>query len=325
MSTTLLGEGPVAVNADEGGTLADGGRVLHLMALPIAATIKTQENANAQGVPHRLVSGCGVTAHTSRAVDISGLRGSFLERPSRIRAMRDYEPGLALEEGHLPTQGLPQDLVEPSDNEAPISPSRAQYEAFDRIFEHFNQHLFAGALPPVLLTFSRRRGARGWFAPGLWSDGNSKVAEIALNPDTFPGRTADEVASTICHEMCHLWQAEFGRPSRRGYHNCEWGDRMEKIGLIPTDTGLPGGRRTGQRVTHFIQEGGSFARVFAELGPDAFFPFGIAAVIDPGRTTSQNRRNKTRHTCLSCGMNAWGKPQVHLICGDCDIALVPTT
>ena len=40
--------------------------------------------------------------------------------------------------------------------------------------------------------------------------------------------------------MTHLEQAHFGKPSRNGYHNKEWADLMERVGLMPSDTGAPG-------------------------------------------------------------------------------------
>src|SRR6516225_9588180 len=121
--------------------------------------------------------------------------------------------------------------------------------------------------------------ARGCCAGGLWSapwlagahekfshrTGNEARSEIALNPATFRGRTDREIASTLLHEMVHLWQYYFGKPPRKGYHNREWGDKMESLGLMPSEDGQPGGKRTGQRVTHYIIEGGPFACEWAKL------------------------------------------------------------
>lgn len=32
--------------------------------------------------------------------------------------------------------------------------------------------------------------------------------------------------------------------------------------------------------------------------------------------------SKTRYTCPSCQTNAWAKPDVHLVCGECDERMV---
>ena len=36
---------------------------------------------------------------------------------------------------------------------------------------------------------------------------------------------------------------------------------MGAIGLIPSDTGAPGGKQTGQKVSHYIAGGGRFERL----------------------------------------------------------------
>lgn len=74
--------------------------------------------------------------------------------------------------------------------------------------------------------------------------------------------------STLVHEMCHLWQEDFGKPSRGGYHNRQWADKMIQVGLMPTDTGEPGGQLTGQRVTHYIIPDGKFEQVFKTLSSE---------------------------------------------------------
>ncbi|MBT9598405.1 MAG: SprT-like domain-containing protein [Vitreoscilla sp.] len=91
--------------------------------------------------------------------------------------------------------------------------------------------------------------------------------EIALNPATFSDRSDEEILSTLVHEMCHLWQQCHGRPGRRGYHIRDWAAQMLSIGigLYPSDTGRPGGRMVGERVSHYVVAGAPFAVACAEL------------------------------------------------------------
>ena len=63
----------------------------------------------------------------------------------------------------------------------------------------------------------------------------------------YTDRTNEQTLSTLVHEMTHLQQQHFGKPSRSGYHNKEWGLLMRAVGLIPSSTGEPGGKETGQR------------------------------------------------------------------------------
>ncbi|WP_374762256.1 hypothetical protein [Massilia scottii] len=61
--------------------------------------------------------------------------------------------------------------------------------------------------------------------------------------------------------MCHLWQHQHGTPARRRYHDKEWGDKMEAIGLMPSATGVPGGKKTGDKMADYPIEGGRFLEV----------------------------------------------------------------
>ncbi len=201
------------------------------------------------------------------------------------------------------------------------SPTEAQYGAFARIFGFFNDRLFSGALPAVMLTFNRRNGTRGYFVAERWAgqDDSEPFGEIALNPDHLCERTPKETASTIVHEMVHLWQHVFGEPSRGGYHNAAWAAKMEEIGLMPSDTGQPGGKCVGQRITHYIIEGDLFDRVFEQLPADWFLPFTAAPLGDV--PCKRSARAKTTFVCPDCGTKAWGKPDLRIVCLECDAAM----
>ena len=128
------------------------------------------------------------------------------------------------------------------------------YTSLDAAYDHFNRELFGGQLPPCLITMQRHKGAYGYFSGERFAslDNPEEVTdEIALNPAHFASRTPAATLSTLVHEMCHLWQHHFGKPSRSGYHNKEWAAKMREVGLIPIDTGQPGGKDTGQKVTHY--------------------------------------------------------------------------
>jgi hypothetical protein len=56
-----------------------------------------------------------------------------------------------------------------------------------------------------------------------------------------------------------------GKPSRACYHNTEWADKMESIGLMPSSTGHPGGRRVGQHVSDYVIAGGPYALATQKL------------------------------------------------------------
>jgi predicted SprT family Zn-dependent metalloprotease len=204
------------------------------------------------------------------------------------------------------------------------NPTTRTYTSLADAFVFFNKRLFGGRLPACLITMQRSRSAYGYFAGGRFGsqDGKEITDEIALNPSHFHERSTEESLSTLVHEMAHLEQHHFGKPSRTGYHNKEWTGMMKAVGLIPSDTAAPGGREVGQKVSHYIEAGGRFQRACAELVKQGFDPFYVERWSAAGEKARKTKAaSKTRYTCPECGTNAWAKPDVHLVCGDCDEAM----
>jgi len=143
-------------------------------------------------------------------------------------------------------------------------PTMQMYTFVQDAYDFFNDRLFAGKLPHCLLTLQREKNTMGYFSSNRWQGGGKQVVhEIALNPAFFITHKPLELMQTLVHEMVHLWQHEFGKPSHRAYHNTEWANKMESIGLMPSDT------RTGQRMSDYPIEGGAFylqCVVFAKMG-----------------------------------------------------------
>jgi SprT-like family len=195
-----------------------------------------------------------------------------------------------------------------------------EYSGFQSAYDFFNDLLFGNKLPGLLVTLQRKARSRGYFAPERFvsRDGEDGVVhELALNPDTFVGRTDEEILSTLVHEMAHVWQQECGTPPRRAYHDKEWAAKMEEIGLMPSNTGAPGGKRTGQNMTHYIIAGGPYARAFAHLQSRGYRLNWQPASV-PDVDALKKRASKTKFTCPECGQNAWAKPNAALMCGECE-------
>ena len=113
-----------------------------------------------------------------------------------------------------------------------------QYQYIYKLYNFYNSELFSGELPEVMITFARNNGASGMFFPNKWKDKNyNPVHEISINPDAISNRNDIEFHQVIVHEMAHLWQFVFGKPSRNGYHNKQWAKKMIEVGSMPTATG----------------------------------------------------------------------------------------
>lgn len=132
------------------------------------------------------------------------------------------------------------------------------------LFDYFNTELFEGRLPRALITLQRKKDAGGyyWHQKFRKAEGG-RIDEIAMNPSLFGRSTIAFLASILVHEMVHMEQAYFGKPGKNGFHNAEWGQMMKRVGLNPSNTGRPGGRQTGTRMSHYVIKGGAFERAAA--------------------------------------------------------------
>lgn len=200
------------------------------------------------------------------------------------------------------------------------TPTADTYISLDDAFAFFNARLFAGRLPTCLITLQRHKSAYGFFWAekfGRKSAADDKIDEIALNPTHFRNRTMEQSLSTLVHEMTHLEQQHFGKPSRNGYHNKQWVGFMKAVGLYPSSTGAPDGKETGQKVSHYVDDGGPFAVACRELLSQGFTLDYVERLGDVAEK-KKARESKTKYSCPQCEANAWAKPASHLICGDCD-------
>ena len=209
------------------------------------------------------------------------------------------------------------------------------YAAWQTAYSYYNTSLFRDVLPDCLITLQRKdHRSYGYFSPerfghmrddGRWRD------EIALNPMKFKSEGVKEALQTLVHEMCHLWQHHYGKPTR-GYHNTEWADKMESIGLMPSSTGRPGGARIGARMADYAISGGPFDRSteallatgwaidwYDRLAEMQSAPSTGAMIVTIGEPGSQlprpNRTNRVRYDCPSCNARAWGRPGLAILCG----------
>ncbi len=222
----------------------------------------------------------------------------------------------------------------------PISvptPTVETYGELQTAFDHFNRTIFGGTLPTCLITLQRNKRTFGYYSHERFVCGSTGelTDEIAMNPSYFVARSIRTTLSTLVHEMAHQWQFHFGKPGRRGYHNHEWADFMEEIGLMPSNTGEPGGRRVGEQMTHYIIDDGPFDRACADLLTSEYTlswfdrfppvePEDVAlgelsrksAVTAIHQVTTENKSNRAKYRCPSCSAQVWGKPGLKVHCGE---------
>lgn len=222
-------------------------------------------------------------------------------------------------------------------------PTSKFYGLFQYLYDSYNEFLFNGELNDCLIVITRKKNVMGHYVHERWmySD-DSKTDELALNPTMFLKYDVYEICQTLVHEMCHVWQFHKGKPSRGGYHNKEWAEKMKSVGLMPTANGKVGGKITGQKMSDYPIEDSEFlklseelinSKVFADLyyevNPsiinqlDQSIPLfqqvkelTFEDVIEP-----KENKTKIKYSC-SCS-NVWGKPDLELYCKICEQDLFP--
>lgn len=207
-------------------------------------------------------------------------------------------------------------------------------------YRWYNFHLFDGELPETVVTLQRKKNSYGYYCATRFSDRNAgiQIDEIALNPMYIINRTIEEVLGTLVHEMCHVWHyVQTGKPT--SYHDKKWADKMEIVGLMPTTTGLPGGAKTGHSCTHYIIDGGRFAR-YTEL---LLMTYDIRLNVgdrlsaytggnggnggsEPDYVKKEKekaaKKVKAVYICSDCKSKVWGKPGMMIGCMSCDCEMV---
>jgi hypothetical protein len=241
------------------------------------------------------------------------------------------------------------------------SPTLAFYASLQTGYDHFNTHLFKNELPSCLITLRSASRVYGYHHANRFiaADGQ-QLAELGLHPGFFTLRPIESVLSTLVHEMAHHWQNHCGTPTQSNPHNKEWAQKMETLGLMPSHTGLPGGKKTGRSVSHYIVPDGPYLKACQQLLASGFqIPWldrhapappereiahqaalkaaGIEINLTPppsatlpdqinGKATligppPKRPNTRVKHTCPDCGAKAWAAPETLLTCGECQLAM----
>jgi predicted SprT family Zn-dependent metalloprotease len=190
-----------------------------------------------------------------------------------------------------------------------------EYWQLGRAYDFLNERLFDGSLTPLMITYRGKAGRLGKYVPDHLSErgGSRKTAELMLNPDHF-GENDEDILAGFTAGIAQHWQYECGNPSRPGYYNQEWRDKMQSIGL-PTS-----GR--GQKVAAItIEEDGLFQTAVRELVTSGFKVRWQSHEEKPEKKKEKSQ-GKPTYRCRGCGQNTWSKPGAELVCGKCGLEML---
>lgn len=176
--------------------------------------------------------------------------------------------------------------------------------------------------------------------------------ELAINSKVIDGVSLLTLFQTIVHEQCKLYNLLKGGGCRHGYHDKKWAETMESVGLIPSHNGRPGGRKTGQRMSSYIDKDGLFFSSCISLlkagfaldwvdtkhfSPKALPPLSkegetvelekISKLLNNklslpdtlnGSVPTDTNKSKVKYLCSACNASVWGKPALKVRCIDCN-------
>jgi hypothetical protein len=146
---------------------------------------------------------------------------------------------------------------------APLPQVAAELQA---AFDELNKRLGL-FINPTMIRISRERPAFAWFVPNAVTryDGADTVHEINLNDSYLPARSLLDTLASLGAVMVEAYWFDRDRAVRHGYHHRYWAHKMEKIGLMPTSTGQPGGAVVGRRMSQYVIPDGRFERACKDL------------------------------------------------------------
>lgn len=218
--------------------------------------------------------------------------------------------------------------------------TKDQFSAYQSLFDYLNDKLFNKELEDVLLNLGRRtKRTAGTFYHFRWQyDNEEKRHEISISPFIISEGKSSTI-QTLTHEMCHLWQYQYGKHSKNGYHNKQWAKKMISLGLMPSDTGKEGGKMLGYSMSDYLIEGGLLDMVIKNMPDELWLPLTCLDAVQTVNLESlpeevqleimeQEKRRimkqKVVYKCPECNLKIWGKRDLSLRCNTCDTDLICT-
>jgi hypothetical protein len=197
-----------------------------------------------------------------------------------------------------------------------------QYSTLDELYQFYNYNLFGNILPKCIVSFaSHTINFSGIYKKTSLFEKN--IHEIQLHPRLL-GIPEAEWHPIFVHQMVHVWQNEYDSPSGIWYHNKRWAKKMEKIGLMPSSTGCPGGHKTGSKINQYIIEGGNFSKVFEGIDPQIHNKFksgfSFKTLINENTDEIVAKKPLTKKTIYicSCGSKITGNADLNCQCLNCN-------
>lgn len=216
------------------------------------------------------------------------------------------------------------------------------------LYEFLKVTFFESALsiePVITIEFDGQDSALGWFRPKeTWKDSDDDKGNTQINISAqFLKRPIQEIASTMLHEMCHLYayQMRLKDTSRNHYyHNTVFKNIAESHGLIAERIPQYGWTNTflKQEALEIILKHypNSTQLIFHKTQFDLMLEYLSEKGRDMDKEQLEDLKRKAKdklakksstrkYVCPKCHNSARATKDINLMCGDCHIKMVKQT
>lgn len=189
-------------------------------------------------------------------------------------------------------------------------------EKLENLFDILNRIYFEDKLPKPVITIQSSPQAYGHCSTKkVWSSNDEKEAYYEINIGAeFLNNPSDKIASTMCHEMIHLYclENDLSDTCQNGrYHNKLFKEEGEK-----RDLSIGYNRTVGYSET-----------TPTEVFSNKLLSEGYELKIELARRTVELQKERIirkkahKYICSGCGQKVSSTAELHLICGICEIPM----
>jgi len=196
-----------------------------------------------------------------------------------------------------------------------------QYQVLYEIYDHFNQKFFdkKNRLGDCMIIINRKTKEPGHFKPNVWGP-KKNIPEISLNPDLLGG-SALNWCLELAHNMIHYWQFNKGNASRKGYHNTEFSEESDRVGMgILSANGIKF-KQTGQIVIFAAKPNGILIKEYNYLEKTKNISSRLIFMFIEEKI-SKSSVKPLNYTC-TCNNGFKGKAGIEFICKECGCDVLP--
>ena len=198
-----------------------------------------------------------------------------------------------------------------------------------RIYDNLNKDYYDGKLPDIIITIqgSHKNKYYGWFGEKKWNNGVNFVDmnetenplivyhEINISAEHLD-RPIEDIVGTMQHEMIHLYcniNQIKDTSNNHVYHNKKFKEEAEKRGLI-----IEKAKTIGWSVTTPNE---TFKEYIKKLNVNSDV-FKFCRVKEEPKAADSVKKMIT-YKCPNCGISATAKPDINIMCGNCNIKMIP--